>query len=53
METLKDLIKERKEIGQRRSHTNGGNYNDFLDYVRLGDLIIEEVCRMYDAGELN
>lgn len=53
METLKDLIKKRKEIGQRPSYTNGGNYNDWLEYNRLGNLIIEEVCRLYDAGELN
>ncbi|WP_313260341.1 hypothetical protein [Lacrimispora sp.] len=53
MEALKELIERRKEVGEKPSYTKGGDYNDFIEYGRLGDLIIEEVCRMYDTGELN
>lgn len=52
MEQLKELIKKRKEIGKRKSYTKGGNYNDYVEYNRLGDLILEEIEMIYDEGKL-
>lgn len=52
MERLIELIKKRKEIGKRKSYTKGGDYNDYVEYKRIGDLILEEVCKLYDDGKL-
>ena len=52
MERLIELIKKRKEIGKRPSYTKGGDYNDYVEYKRLGDLILEEISRLYDEGKL-
>ena len=65
MERLKRLIKKRKEIGKRPSYTKGGDYNitpnhlnihkdynDYIEYKRLGDLILEEISMLYDEGKL-
>ena len=52
MENLKRLIEKRKEVGKRPSYTKGGNYNDIVEYNRLGCLILEEVTRLYDEGKL-
>ena len=52
MEYLISLIEKRKEVGKRPAHTKGGSYNDVIEYDRLGELIIKEVNRLYDAGEL-
>lgn len=52
MERLIDLIKKRKEIGKRKSYTKGGDYNDYVEYIRVGELILDEVCDLYDKGKL-
>lgn len=52
MNRLKELAEKRKQIAARPSYTKGGDYNDFVEYNRLGDLIIKEVMRMYEEGEL-
>lgn len=52
MERLIELIKKRKEIGKRKSYTKGGDYNDYVEYDRIGGLILEEVCKLYDDGKL-
>lgn len=52
MEQLIHLIEKRKEIGQRKSYTKGGNYNDFIEYNRIGELILDEVYELYDEGKL-
>ena len=52
MERLIKLIEKRKEIGKRKSYTKGGDYNDFIEYNRIGNLILDEVCRLYDERKL-
>ena len=52
MERLIRLIKKRKEIGKRPSYTKGGSFNDLIEYKRMGDLILEEVEKLYDDGKL-
>lgn len=52
MKHLISLIEQRKEIGQTKSPMCGGNYNNIIEYRRIGDLIIEEVCRLYDTGKI-
>ena len=52
MEHLIHLIEKRKEIGKRKSYTKGGDYNDFIEYNRIGNLILDEVCRLYEEGIL-
>lgn len=52
MEHLIHLIEKRKEIGKRKSYTKGGDYNDFIEYNRIGNLILDEVCRLYEEGKL-
>lgn len=52
MERLIRLIEKRKEIGKRKSYTKGGDYNDFIEYNRIGNLILDEVCRLYKEGKL-
>lgn len=52
MERLIRLIKKRKEIGKRLAHKKGGNFNDLIQYKSIGDLILEEVNRLYDEGKL-
>lgn len=52
MEHLIHLIEKRKEIGKRKSYTKGGDYNDFIEYNRIGNMILDEVCRLYDEGKL-
>lgn len=52
MERLIELIKKRKETGKRKSYTKGGDYNDYVEYERIGGLILEEVCKLYDDGKL-
>lgn len=53
MEHLVRLIEKRKEIGKRTAHIKGGSCNDKIEYERIGQLIIDEVNRLYDAGKLN
>ena len=48
MEHLMELVKKRRKIGERPSYTKGGNYNDLVEYKRIGDLILAEVDRLYD-----
>lgn len=52
MQRLRELVERRKEVGKRPSHTKGGNYNDLVEYERLGELILEEVNKLYDDGKL-
>ena len=51
MEYLIELIEKRKEVGKRPAYTKGGNWNDMVEYDRLGQLIIKEVNRLYESGE--
>lgn len=53
MEYLNELIEKRKEVGKRTAYTKGGNWNDRVEYDRLGQLILEEVNRLYENGKLN
>lgn len=53
MEKLREYAKKRKELGEKPAPKNGGNYNEYMEYHRMGELIIKEVMRMYDAGELH
>lgn len=53
MEHLIKLIEKRKEIGLRPAALRGGDIKDLYEYQRVGDLIIEEACRLYEAGKLN
>lgn len=53
MEYLISLIEKRKEIGKRPAYSKGGNYNDMVEFNRLGELIIEEVCKLYEKGALS
>lgn len=52
MEHLIHLIEKRKEIGKRKSYTKGGDYNDFIEYSRISELILDEVYKLYDEGKL-
>lgn len=52
MERLIRLIEKRKEIGNRKSYTKDGDYNDFIEYKRIGNLILNEVCMLYEEGKL-
>ena len=52
MERLIHLIEKRKEIGQRKIYTKGGNYNDYIEYSRISELILDEVYKLYDEGKL-
>lgn len=51
---LVELIEKRKEVGKRPWNPQGGttNYNNRAEYERLGNLIIDEVNRLYDKGKL-
>lgn len=53
MEYLIKLIEKRKEVGKRPAHCKGGNWNDRVEYERLGSLILNEVERLYENGKLN
>lgn len=52
MQRLIELIKMRREYGKRKAHSKGGNYNDLVEYGRLGELILAEVNKLYDEGKL-
>lgn len=52
MEHLISLIEQRKEIGKTKAPVRGGNLNDLVEYWRNGKLIVNEVCRLYDAGKI-
>lgn len=52
MQQLKALIKKYKMIGCKKSHSKGGNYNDYVEYQRIGELILKEVIKLYDNGKL-
>ena len=52
MEHLIKLVEKRKDLGKTKSYKNGGNFNDLIEYKRLGELIVEEVCHLYDEGKL-
>ena len=52
MKQLISLIERRKSVGKKKSYTKGGNYNDFIEHERLGQLILREVYRLYDEGKL-
>lgn len=52
MKYLVELIEKRKEIGKRPAYSKGGNWNDKVEYERLGNLILDEVCRLYENGML-
>lgn len=54
MEYLIELIEKRKEVGKIPWNPQGGtkNYNNMAEYERLGNLIIEEVYRLYETGKI-
>ena len=52
MERLIKLIEKRKEIGKRKSYTKGGDYNDYIEYSRISELILDEFYKLYDEGKL-
>lgn len=52
MERLINLIEKRNEIGKKKSYTQGGDYNDYCEYIRIGELILKEVQKLYDEGRL-
>lgn len=52
MQRLRELIEKRKEIGKRPAPMKYGNYNDLMEYSRLGELILAEVDKLYDEGIL-
>lgn len=54
MKYLIELIEKRKEVGKRPWNPQGGttNYNNRTEYERLGNLILDEVDRLYDDGKL-
>lgn len=52
MEKLIRLVERRKELGKRPSYKKDGNYNDIVEYNRIGCLILEEITRLYDEGKL-
>lgn len=52
MERLIELIEKRKEVGKRKSYRTGGNLNDYVEYRRIGELILDEVYRLYDEGKI-
>ena len=41
-----------EKLARRLGITKGGDYNDFIEYNRIGNLILDEVCRLYDEGKL-
>lgn len=53
MQHLKELIEKYKEIGKRKAHRNSGNYNDYVEYQRIGELILKEIINLYDEGKIN
>lgn len=52
MDRILNLIKKREEIGQKPSCKKGGNHNDHLEYMRLGELILGEITKLYKSGKL-
>lgn len=54
MEHLIELIEKRKDVGRRPWNPQGGtrNYNNRVEYERLGNLILAEINRLYDDGKL-
>lgn len=52
MERLIKLIEKRKEIGKRKIYTKCGDYNDYIEYSRISELILDEVYKLYDEGKL-
>ena len=50
MERLIELIEKRKRIGKTKSYKKGGNYNDTIEFERLGQLIVDRVNEMYENG---
>ena len=54
MSKLKELVEKRIKIGKTViTADKKNNFNNKLEYERYKDLIVEEVYRMYKAGELN
>lgn len=52
MERLIGLVEKRNEIGQRQSYRAGGSRNDQIEFARLGELIIKEICQLHESGTL-
>lgn len=52
MDRLCRLIEQRRKIGKTKAPVRGGNCNDLVEYWRNGELIVNEVCRLYDAGKI-
>lgn len=54
MSRLKELVKKRKEIGKMViTADHNQNHNNRMEHERYKELIIKEIYRMYEAGELN
>lgn len=53
MEKLIHLASKRYEVGKTQSYKNGGNFNDYVEYARLGEKIVEEVDSMHKGGKLS
>ena len=52
MDRLISLIEQRKKIGKTKAPARGGNLNDLVEYQINGELIVNEVCRLYDVGKI-
>lgn len=51
VEELKRCCEKREEYGKTKSYTRGGSYNDYLEFEKYGELIIDTVMEMYRAGD--
>ena len=52
MKRIQELLEKRAQIGQKPSYTKGGNYNDLVEYTRLGELILKEIEELHKTGKL-
>ena len=52
MKRIQELLEKRAEIGRKPSYTKGGNYNDQIEYTRLGELILKEIEELHKSGKL-
>ena len=52
LKSLKELVERRKEVGARNI-IQDGDYKSYYEFKNIGEQIISEVCRLYEAGQLN
>lgn len=53
MNRLKNLLEKREEYSKKPCSRKDKTYNNYLEYHRYGELILEEVERLYEEGELD